>query len=265
MAATPQKYQSTAPAAGDDLVALLETLYNSRNPTRRWLHRTRRDWIIGKVRECASIRPGRAIEIGFGAGVYLPALAETYREVVATDLDRSHLEHARALADHYPNLRLAIDDITASRMPEHRFDLALCSEVIEHIPDAPAVIAGIHRLLAPGGFLILSTPQRHSLLELACKVAFMPGMIELVRRIYGEAIFETGHVNLMAEREMGAMLQRGGFEICERFKSGMYLPIIAEFGGESGMRFARSLEGRLRGGRLSWMLWTQYWIARMAA
>ena len=265
MAATPQKYESTEPAAGAELIALLETLYNSRNPTRRWLHLTRRDWIMGKIHECARIRPGRAIEIGFGAGVYLPALAEAYREVAATDLDRSHLEHARPIAARYPNLLLAIDDITASRMPEHGFDLALCSEVIEHIPDAPAVIAGIRRLLAPEGFLILTTPQPHSLMELACKVAFLPGVIGVVRRLYREAVFETGHVNLMSEGEIGAALEREGFEICERFKSGMYLPIVAEFGGAAGMRVERWLEGGLRRGRLRWMLWTQYWIARAPA
>src|SRR6266481_1664699 len=80
-----------------ELLALLETLYSSRNPTRRWLHCTRRDWIIAKLRECARIRPGRALEVGFGAGVYLPALCESYREVVATDLDQAHLNHARPL------------------------------------------------------------------------------------------------------------------------------------------------------------------------
>ena len=59
-----------------ELLPLLETLYDSRNPTRRWLHRTRRDWIIGKLRQYA--RGDRALEIGFGAGVYLSALAELF-------------------------------------------------------------------------------------------------------------------------------------------------------------------------------------------
>ena len=262
MAATPGKNRTTGPAAGADLIGLLDTLYNSRNPTRRWLHRTRRDWIIGKIRECAHLRPGRAIEVGFGAGVYLPALAEAYGEVVATDLDHAHLAHARPIAGRYRNLRLAIDDITASAMPEHGFDLALCSEVVEHIADAPAVIAGIRRLLAPQGFLILSTPQRHSVLELSCKVAFLPGIIRIVRALYGEAIFETGHINLMTEREVGAALDREGFTVCERFKSGLYIPIVAEFGGAAGLRLEQWLEERLRHGRFAWTLWTQYWVAR---
>jgi 2-polyprenyl-3-methyl-5-hydroxy-6-metoxy-1,4-benzoquinol methylase len=260
----PSRAQPASPSIGSqaELLELLETLYQSRNPTRRWLHCTRRDWIIEKIRECARARSGRALEVGFGAGVYLPALAESYNEVIATDLDQAHLDYARPLLARYPNLQLATDDITASRLPPASFDLILCSEVIEHISNSARVIAGLRRLVAPDGVLILSTPQRHSLMELACKIAFMPGVIGLVRRIYGEAVFETGHVNLMTERELTTALLAGGFEIRERFKSGMYIPILAEFGGAPGLRMARWLEKRIRQGPLSFALWTQYYVAQ---
>ncbi|HTT77743.1 MAG TPA: methyltransferase domain-containing protein, partial [Candidatus Binataceae bacterium] len=223
-----------------ELLPLLETLYDSRNPTRRWLHRTRRDWIIGKLRQYA--RGERALEIGFGAGVYLSALAELFSEVVGTDLENAHLQHARKIVLNYPNLRLLRDDICNSRLPEGSFSLALCTEVIEHLPDSPAALAAIHRLLEPGGILILSTPQKRSLLELSCKIAFLPGVINLVRRIYGEAVFETEHINLLTAAEAARQLEGGGFTIRERFKSGMYLPAVAEFGGGSGLRLQQWLE-----------------------
>lgn len=242
-----------------ELLPLLETLYNSSNPTRRWLHCTRRDWIIGKLRQYA--RGERALEIGFGAGVYLPALAELFREVVGTDLEEAHLQHARKIALKYPNLRLLRDDVCSSHLPEGSFSLVLCSEVIEHLSDSPAALAGIHRLLEPGGILILSTPQKRSLLELSCKIAFLPGVINLVRKVYGEAIFETEHINLLTAAAAVRQLEDAGFTISERFKSGMYLPAIAEFGGGSGLLLQQWLEGKLRGRRPDWMLWTQYYVA----
>ena len=248
--------------SGCQLVGLLETIYNSRNATRRWLHCTRRDWVIAKIAECAQERPGRALEVGFGAGIYLRALANHYREVVATDLNRGQLEYARSRTADLANLRIEIDDISNSTLPEHRFDLVLCSEVLEHVPNVERAIAGIRRVIAPGGLLLLSTPQRHSLMEIACKFALMPGVINIVRRLYGEAVFETGHVSLLTARDVRNMLQDSGLRIREQFKSGLYLPLIAEFGGVSGMRLERWLEERLRDGPLSWSLWTQYYIAQ---
>ena len=246
-----------------ELLELLETLYNSSNPTRRWLHCTRRDWIIAKLRACARERPGRAIEVGFGAGVYLAALAESYAEVVGTDLDQAHLDHAQPLMARYANLQLVAEDITTSRLPAGTFDFVLCSEVLEHIPDTSRVLAGIHRLLKPGGCLLLSTPQRHSLMELACKVAFLPGVIGIVRKIYQEPVFETGHVNLQTERELKAALSASGFTIREQFKSGLYIPLLAEFGGGRGLQIARWIEKRIRRGPLSFALWTQYYLVQV--
>jgi 2-polyprenyl-3-methyl-5-hydroxy-6-metoxy-1,4-benzoquinol methylase len=246
-----------------ELLELLETLYNSSNPTRRWLHCTRRDWIIAKLRACAHENPGRAIEVGFGAGVYLAALAESFTEVVGTDLDQAHLDHARPLMARYTNLQLVAEDITSSQLPSHSFDFVLCSEVLEHIPDTSHVLAGIHRLLRPGGFLLLSTPQRHSLMELACKVAFLPGVIGIVRKIYQEPVFETGHINLQTERELKAAFSASGFAIREQFKSGLYIPLLAEFGGGRGLRLARWVEHRIRRGRLSFALWTQYYLVQV--
>jgi 2-polyprenyl-3-methyl-5-hydroxy-6-metoxy-1,4-benzoquinol methylase len=244
-----------------ELLPLLETLYESSNPTRRWLHCSRRDWIVAQLHGCARERPGRAIEIGFGAGIYLPALAESFAEVVASDLDQAHLDHARAIAAKYPNLELVRDDILDSRLPAHSFSLALCSEVIEHIPGTARVLASIHRLLEPGGILVFSTPQRWSLMEMAAKVAFLPGIVQIVRRIYGEAVFDMEHINLMTARETERQLSSAGFRIRTHHKSGMYIPLVAEFGGERGRNFEEWLERRVRGHALDSLLWTQYYVA----
>lgn len=41
-----------------------------------------------------------------------------------------------------------------------RFDVILCSLMIEHIPDVPAAIAELHRVAKPGGVLVLSTATK---------------------------------------------------------------------------------------------------------
>jgi 2-polyprenyl-3-methyl-5-hydroxy-6-metoxy-1,4-benzoquinol methylase len=249
--------------SGFELVELQETLYTSKNPTRRWLHCTRRDWIVDELQRCASKgRRDRALEVGPGSGIYLPVLAKLYTEVTASDVEQAYLKHAGALTAACPNLRLVSDDITHTKLPESSFDLILCTEVIEHISDSASAIAGMHRLLNPGGSLVLSTPQRWSVLELTSKLAFMPGIINLVRLIYAEPVLETGHINLMTDTQVISQLEGAGFKIIERFKSGMYLPLIAEFAGQPGLRLEQWLESKLRGGPMDWLLWEQYYIAR---
>jgi ubiquinone/menaquinone biosynthesis C-methylase UbiE len=244
-----------------ELVLLQETLYRSGNPTRRWLHCSRRDWIIAALRRHAGAG-GRALEIGPGCGVYLPVLASLFGEVVATDIEEAYLRHAARLRQTLPNLELVRDDVCASSLPAQGFDLILCTEVIEHIPQSDAVLRGIRRLLKPGGVLVLSTPQRYSPLELAAKIAFLPGVIQLVRRIYREPVLETGHINLMTARTLQRQLHDAGFGIVEQHRSGLYLPLIAEFGGERGLQFLQWFARRLAGGAGGNLLWTQYYVAR---
>ncbi|MCI0626398.1 MAG: class I SAM-dependent methyltransferase [Acidobacteria bacterium] len=245
----------------NQLLELQQTLYTSNNPTRRWLHCSRRDWIIDAIRRYRCKNSNKALEVGPGSGLYLPILANLFREVTAADIEENYLNHARTLTGIHPNLSMVIDDITCSRLPEHSFDLILCTEVVEHIADSASAIAAMHRLLRPGGFLILSTPQRYSSLEITARIAFLPGIINLVKFIYREPVVETGHINLMTCNRVSAQLRRPGFKVREQFKSGVYLPLVAEFAGNSGLRLEQWLEPRLRNSPLDWVLWTQYFVA----
>ncbi len=246
-----------------ELVELQRTLYSSRNPTRRWLHRGRLDRISAAVQAIAA-EPGfeRALEVGPGAGPYVSLLCDLFAEATATDIEAGYLDHIRREHGDRENLTVTVDDIAHSKLPAGSFDLVLCSEVIEHTPEPPAVLRGIHRLLRPGGALVLSTPQRHSTVEILGRVAFLPGVIQLVRALYREPILPTGHISLLTRRELGRMLDEAGFATERRTLSGMYVPGLAEFGGEAAVRIERRLERRLARGPLAGALWTQYWICR---
>ena len=123
----------------------------------------------------------------------------------------------------------------------------------------------MYRILRPGGLLILSTPQRYSPLEMIAKIAFLPGVINLVRLIYAEPILETGHINLMSERNVHGQLHGEGFRIEADHKTGVYIPVLAEGLGDVALRLERRIERWLRGTRWDWLLWTQYYVARKPA
>lgn len=58
-----------------ELVSLQRTLYESRNPTRKWLHCARRDWISHAMRRFVT-KGEQGLEIGPGSGVYTPVWKE---------------------------------------------------------------------------------------------------------------------------------------------------------------------------------------------
>jgi 2-polyprenyl-3-methyl-5-hydroxy-6-metoxy-1,4-benzoquinol methylase len=244
-----------------ELLALQRALYESRNPTRRWLHCTRRDWITERLTRLAADRRGAALEIGPGSGVYVPLLARLFDRVTVSDVHDAYLDAARALAAAHANVTVVQDDICRSALPSGSFDVVLCTEVIEHVTQSRAALAGMGRLLRPGGVLLLSTPQRYSPLEVCSKLAFLPVVIDLVRLVYREPILPTGHVNLMTAAEVRRQLSEAGFAVRESHTSGLYVPVLAEAGGEPARRLAAWLERRIHGGPLQWLLWTQYYVA----
>ena len=245
----------------DELLALQRALYESRNPTRRWLHCTRRDWIAERLTRLAAGRRGAALEVGPGSGVYVPLLARLFDRVTVSDVHDVYLAAARVIAADHPNVAVVQDDIRRPALPAASFDVVLCTEVIEHVVESRAALAGMRRLLRPGGVLVLSTPQRGSPLEVCSKIAFLPGVIDVVRLVYREPILPTGHVNVMTAGEMRRQLDAAGFAIRESHKSGLYVPVLAEAGGEPGRRLAAWLEARIYPGPLDWLLWTQYHVA----
>lgn len=203
----------------------------------------------------------KALEVGPGSGIYLPLLCDLFEHVTASDIEPAYLDHLGCVGAERPNLDLVIDDIASSSLEPESFDLVLCSEVIEHTPEPSRVMAGLRRVLRPEGALVLTTPQARSTLELAAKIAFLPGVIDVVRRIYREPILPSGHISLLTVRQVQELLTANDFRVLEHRTWGLYLPLVSELGGEAGLSFQRRLERFISGRRLDGMLWTQFWVA----
>ena len=51
-----------------------------------------------------------------------------------------------------------VSDICAIPVPDASFDIALCTEVLEHVPDPIRAVREFGRILKPGGTLLLTAP-----------------------------------------------------------------------------------------------------------
>jgi len=101
----------------------------------------------------------RALDVGCGAGLLCEPLARLGAAVTGVDAAAENVAVARA---HAVGSALAIDYHAGelAALDLGRFDLVTCMEVLEHVADKPVFMAALAASLAPGGLLILSTPNR---------------------------------------------------------------------------------------------------------
>jgi 2-polyprenyl-6-hydroxyphenyl methylase/3-demethylubiquinone-9 3-methyltransferase len=86
-------------------------------------------------------------------------LARLGAEVTGLDAAAENIAVAAAHAEG-AGLAITYHHGELSSLEPGPFDLVTCMEVIEHVADKPAFVAQLARHLAPGGLLVLSTPNR---------------------------------------------------------------------------------------------------------
>jgi 2-polyprenyl-6-hydroxyphenyl methylase/3-demethylubiquinone-9 3-methyltransferase len=113
------------------------------------------------------------VDLGCGAGLLAPYVADKGYRHVGVDLVRSALEQA---ADH--GLVPMRADATALPLADGCADVVSAGEVLEHVPHWRAAVAEACRVLRPGGLLVLDTLNDTALSRLlAVRLADrMPGM-----------------------------------------------------------------------------------------
>lgn len=96
------------------------------------------------------------IEVGCGAAWLTPDLPP-YGRVTATDLSDEVLGDA---AKRHPEIKFVAGDFMELPFDDAAFDVIVTLEVLSHVPDQPAFIAKLARMLRPGGHLMLATQNR---------------------------------------------------------------------------------------------------------
>jgi 2-polyprenyl-3-methyl-5-hydroxy-6-metoxy-1,4-benzoquinol methylase len=102
---------------------------------------------------------GEILDLGCGRG-WLAPLLSAFGSVTGVDFSPEGIAMARReYGPHAEFLPADPADATLGLPPERRFDVVVSSEVIEHVEDQGRYVDLVLRLLKPGGWLLLTTPN----------------------------------------------------------------------------------------------------------
>ncbi|MBE2317421.1 class I SAM-dependent methyltransferase [Solirubrobacter sp. CPCC 204708] len=106
-----------------------------------------------------ALAPGRRVldagcGLGYGAAMLADAGAES---VTAVDVAAEIVDVARDQAGDHVTFEVA--DLRSLPFGDAAFDLVVCFEVIEHIEEQETALDELRRVLAPGGVLVVSSPN----------------------------------------------------------------------------------------------------------
>lgn len=113
------------------------------------------------------VGPGRMLDVGFGPGFLLEAARRRGWE--ASGVDPSPFSVARAREKGFEAHEGMLEQLG---LPGSSYDAIALMQVIEHVVDPRPLLAECRRLLAPGGALLVATPNPASLLAKVKRAGF---------------------------------------------------------------------------------------------
>lgn len=153
----------------------------------------------------------RILDAGCGDGVQLQMLTHV-PEVELWGADYNPLRAGRA-HQNYPIVHIVCCDLLKLPFPPAFFDIILCSQVIEHIPQDDLLLGEFAHVLKPRGLLILGTPNE------GCFMARLRNHIFECR-----ILRNTDHVHFYTELAIRRKLDSAGFAIQQVMRENWFCP-----------------------------------------
>jgi 2-polyprenyl-3-methyl-5-hydroxy-6-metoxy-1,4-benzoquinol methylase len=169
------------------------------------------------IRLCAELGARRIVDIGCGNGALCRELASRGYEVVGCEPSADGVRFAQSSAPELVFHQLGVD-AEPSAAGNESFDVAIATEVIEHLVRPRNLPHFAKQLLRPGGHLIISTPYHGYLKNL---------VLALTNKwdAHLNPFWDSGHIRFWSRKTLSQLLNEGGFRIV-RFIGAGRLPFL---------------------------------------
>jgi len=160
------------------------------------------------------------LELACGAGGITLPLARTGARVRAIDIDAADVARLNATARErgYRNLDASVEDAYTFRSDD-RFDVIIASEVLEHVLEPARLLQTITHHLAPGGVVVVTTPNGFGPWELsnALKPHHVARRWNWLRRAAGKPPYVAGagpdHCQRFTRGKLERLFRENGLDI----------------------------------------------------
>ncbi|MFW5692168.1 MAG: class I SAM-dependent methyltransferase [Chloroflexota bacterium] len=160
--------------------------------------------------------PGsRLLELGCGLGHLLGLLQDDF-QCVGIDLIDYSIEQTRLNAPQAEAYQMDVGDI--DQFEAGSFGAVVALHLVEHLPDPPATIRSVNRLLQPGGLWLFATPHPEYALR-----RFKDHETDAIGK-------DQTHINVQRPEVWRDWCEQNGFAVLKQFGDGLwdvpYLPLI---------------------------------------
>lgn len=121
---------------------------------------------------CKHISGGRVLDVACGLGFGTILLSAVARKVYGVDVDQKTVHQAQRLTRTKTNIVIRKADAIKLTFGNNFFDTVVSFETIEHITHWQKFLSEVHRVLKPGGILLLSTPDREVTREILLDTSY---------------------------------------------------------------------------------------------
>lgn len=190
----------------------------------------------GRIRHTLRMIEGKnVLDVGCGIGGLSKLMAEKGFDVHAIDVIDQSIKIAQEFNNVEGKTRYEVRDLLKNPFPENSFDCVTFLETVEHVENPATYLREFYRILKPGGFLILSTPNATSLKNILYALSHRK---KLKRDLLAKEISveprsvgtQLEHINNWDFPTLIRLIDRCGFEYAEHnyARSG---PVVISFFG----------------------------------
>jgi len=120
--------------------------------------------VLGEFFSVEKLPELTVLDVGSSTGIIDHYLSLHFKHVDGIDIDEQAIEYAsKTLTSEH--LTFKVGDAMNITFPDNSFDIVICAQIYEHVPDAQKMIKEIYRVLKPQGVCYFAAGNRFNIQE----------------------------------------------------------------------------------------------------